>query len=168
MTTTIVQKGHPTLTQKATLVAVSDIGSKPLQRVIADMKEALHSQKDGAAIAAPQIGKPLRIFVVAKHVLDKEDVENDLVFINPELLKLSRKKELMDEGCLSVRGYYGTVRRAKRATVRAYNEQGELFERGAGGLLAQIFQHEIDHLNGILFDEKAEELWKSDRHPKDT
>ena len=64
----------------------------------------------------------------------------------------------MEEGCLSVRYAYGKVYRSERATIEAYDEEGNKFSRGAGGILAQIFQHETDHLNGILFIEKAEQL----------
>src|SRR3990167_7584579 len=84
--------------------------------------------------------------------------KKDLVFINPEIIKLSKKKYWAPEGCLSVRWLYGKVFRADKATVRAYNENGERFTRGASGLLAQIFQHEIDHLNGILFIDTAKDL----------
>ena len=64
----------------------------------------------------------------------------------------------MDEGCLSVRGVYGTTKRHERVTVRARNQDGTKFERGGGGIMAQIFEHEIDHLNGILFIDHAEHL----------
>jgi peptide deformylase len=83
-----------------------------------------------------------------------------LVFINPEILKLSKEKKEMEEGCLSVRWLYGKVKRSTRVSLRAYNEKGEKIERGASGLLAQIFQHETDHLNGTLFIDKAEQVWE--------
>ena len=146
------------------------------------------------AIAAAQIGYSLRIFIVCSAFFDTptpkppsqkksgggdtEEVEKDYikeaikkphadwVFINPEVLKLSRKKEKMREGCLSVRWFYGDVGRSIQAKVQAYDEKGEIFERGASGLLAQVFQHEIDHLNGILFIDKAENL--KEIPPKDS
>ena len=90
----------------------------------------------------------------------KGDGTADLVFINPEIVKASKEKKEVDEGCLSVRWLYGKVRRSARVTLRAYNEKGERIERGASGLLAQIFQHEVDHLNGILFTDKAKEVWE--------
>jgi peptide deformylase len=83
-----------------------------------------------------------------------------MVFINPTITRLSRDKRLMEEGCLSVRWLYGTVRRSVKASIRAYNERGELVERGASGLLAQIFQHECDHLEGLLFTDKADNVWE--------
>lgn len=101
----------------------------------------------------PQIDVPLRIFVVSTKVLPKEGA--DLAFINPTFIRFGKKKELMSEGCLSVRWKYGMVKRATTVTVKAYNEQGNEFVMSARGLLAQIFQHEIDHLNGILFIDSA-------------
>ncbi len=166
MTTAIVQKGDEILRSTAKTVPVKDIGSKKIQNIIQDMKDALALHDDGVAIAAPQIGISLRIFVVSGHVFDPEALLNndkknkleDLVFINPKIIKQSKKKEAVPEGCLSVRYMYGDVRRSTRATVQALDENGKKFTRGASGLLAQIFQHEIDHLNGILFTDKAKDL----------
>ena len=82
----------------------------------------------------------------------------DMVFINPKIEKFSKEKRDMPEGCLSVRGTYGKVKRSVRCTIKAYDEKGNLITRGASGFLAQIFQHETDHLNGILFIEKAKNV----------
>ena len=133
------------------------------------MKKALESQEDGVAIAAPQIDTPLRIFVVSHKVFEilkdtkntagkKKVAEKNLVFINPEITRFSREKEYVEEGCLSVRWLYGRVERARKVKINAYNEHGVRFELGASGLLAQIFQHETDHLNGILFIDKAKDI----------
>ncbi len=138
------------------------------------MKQALDSQDDGVAIAAPQIGVPLRIFVVAGAVIDalkndekeegvltrkkKKTVSKDMIFINPTITKLSKTSEWMEEGCLSVRYLYGKVRRSTKATVKAYDEHGKKFERGGSGIMAQIFQHETDHLDGVLFIDKAVDI----------
>lgn len=150
------------LRNTASKVPASSFGNPKLKKVLASMKAAIISQDDAVAIAAPQIGVPLRIFIVSKRVLEhlgKEDAR-DLVFINPVLSKLSRKKKAADEGCLSVRPLYGLVKRSLKATVRAYNEKGEPFTLGASGLLAQIFQHETDHLDGILFTDRALKTWE--------
>ena len=119
------------------------------------------------AIAAQQVGHLLRMFMVSRKVFLSEDendeeVKNakDMVFINPVIVKISRKKMDADEGCLSVDMWYGKTKRAVKVTIRSYNEKGELIERGASGLLAQIFQHEIDHLEGILFTDHAKDLFK--------
>lgn len=163
--TTIIQKGDLVLTTKAKKVLVQDIATPEIQTTLKKMSDALADEVDGVALAAPQIGVPLRIFVVSgKMFIDAEDEEGvippDMVCINPRIIKLSKEKESVDEGCLSVRYWYGKVERAKKATVRAYDAKGKKFERGGSGLLAQIFQHEIDHLDGILFDSKAVDLRK--------
>lgn len=170
----IRQKDDPILRKKAATVPLADIGGTKLTSTLSEMAEALFSQDDGVAIAAPQIGVSLRIFLVARAALEMSEQLGErqnmkdrmelkkaagyLAFINPEIIKLSRDKALLDEGCLSVRPFYGKMRRSKKATIRAYDEQGHLFERGASGLLAQIFQHETDHLDGILFSDKATNL----------
>lgn len=170
----IVQNGDPVLRQKAKEVPLSDIGTPKLRKILRHMAKALDSQDDGVAIAAPQIGVSLRIFLVSKAALtmpekleERVDMEDRrkakraagyLTFINPVLTKLSREKAALDEGCLSVRPLYGKVRRAKKASVKALDERGAPFQRGASGLLAQIFQHETDHLDGILFIDKATNL----------
>lgn len=159
----IREKDDPILFKKSVVVDPKEIGSVKIQEIISDMKKALHSQDDGVAIAAPQIGVSLRIFIVAGKTLamiagDEKKPTEDMVCINPEIIKQSKKTEWMEEGCLSVRYLYGKVKRATKITIRAYNEKGVAFTRGGSGLLAQIFQHEIDHLDGILFVDKAEEI----------
>jgi len=166
----IVQQDNKVLRKEAKAVDVKDITTPKIQKVIDEMKTALLSQEDGVAIAAPQIGYSLRIFVVSGRVFDdrfkrgegitenEQPSKPDLVFINPEFLKLSNKKKKMPEGCLSVRWLYGNVQRSTNGTISAYNELGEQFTKVGSGLLAQIFQHETDHLNGVLFIDKAENV----------
>jgi peptide deformylase len=149
----IVQEPAPVLRATASPVPTADIKSSHIKQVIADMKAALKTQADGVAIAAPQIGVPLRIFVVAQRA--SKQLTEDTVFINPEFVRIGKKKEELSEGCLSVRWKYGLVKRATSATVRAYNANGNEFVMSGRGLLAQIFQHEIDHLDGVLFIDKA-------------
>lgn len=161
----IVQNGDPILRSKALEVPGNEIGSERITKIIHDMKAAMLHQKDGIAIAAPQIGEPFRIFVVNGSLLKQADKTykgdaSDMVFINPEIVKRSREKKEVEEGCLSVRWLYGKVRRSTRVNIKALDERGEKIERGASGLLAQIFQHEVDHLEGTLFIDKARELWE--------
>lgn len=160
MTKAIVQIGDEVLRQTAHEVPLEEITSQKIKNVVANMKEALASQDDGVAIAAPQIGESLRIFVVSGKVFTREgeDLKPDETYINPVITNLSRKKENLEEGCLSVRGVFGSIERHEKAEVTAYNEKGEKFTRGGSGLLAQIFQHETDHLNGTLFVDHAHEL----------
>lgn len=137
---------------------VSDVNK--VKQVITDMKSALDTQADGVAIAAPQIGESYRIFCISDKVyMDPEyNGKKHTVFINPEIIKMSKDRKKMSEGCLSVRPWYGKVKRSSRATVKALDENGNEFIMDGSGLIAQIFQHEIDHLDGILFIDKAEDL----------
>lgn len=171
----IVQTGDPVLRKIAKEVPVSTITKPKIQKIIKDMSDALRSQGDGVAIAAPQIGVSLRIFVVSGTIFEEDFIRGkkpdeskkltkrnpDLVFINPVFLKISKDRKLLAEGCLSVRPIYGKVRRSTRATVEAYDENGVKFIKDGSGLLAHIFQHEIDHLDGILFIDKAKDLHES-------
>ncbi len=161
----IVQKNDPVLRGKAKSVPIGEIGSKRINELIEKMGVAMHSQKDGVAIAASQVGELLQIFIISGVLLQKalknyKGDENDLIFINPKIIKVSKDKKEMEEGCLSVRWLYGKVNRSTRVTLKAFNEKGEKVVRGASGLLAQIFQHECDHLNGVLFTDKANEVWE--------
>lgn len=164
----IVQEGAPVLREKAAPVGKDEFGTQKLKKLIADMAKALEACEDGVAIAAPQIGVSKRIFLVSHRAFAIEDNEDggrvaptaykDKVFINPRIVKRSRRKILVPEGCLSVRWIYGNVPRSEKATVEAFDESGKKFVVGGSGLMAQIFQHEIDHLDGILFIDTAQDL----------
>lgn len=160
----IVQIGEKVLRSKAKPVPKTMFKSPELKQMLGDMKIALDSQKDGVAIAAPQIAIPYRIFLVSEKAYDKKAKDLRLVFINPVIVKQSKKVEVMPEGCLSVRWKYGEVKRSTNTTVEAYDEDGNLFTRVGGGLLSQIFQHEIDHLDGILFVDKAKNIVEQNQH----
>ena len=160
----IVQAGAPVLKAVAAPVPKKDITSRKIKAVIAKMKKALAKEDFGVAIAAPQIGVPLRIFVVSGKAFvpprqdDEKKIEavpGDRVFINPEITRLSKKKREMSEGCLSVRGKYGTVLRHEKASIKALDEQGTPITYHRAGLVGHIFQHECDHLDGILYTDKA-------------
>ena len=163
----LVPENHPALHQIAEAVPENEITSPKIKKVLKDMRAALHSYNvegfAGVAIAAPQIGIPLRIFLVEDMNKDRKETQviPSMVAINPEIIKVSRRKKVMGEGCLSVPNGYGAVARALRARIRAYGEDGKLYEYGASGIIAQIFQHEIDHLDGILFIDRAEKMWDS-------
>ena len=151
---TIIQiDEHPDNTLRATARAVkkAEFGSKYLLDVISAMKEALTREHDGVAIAAPQIDLPLRLFVLSERAYELKAKWKPLVFINPKITKTSKKIEEMHEGCLSVRWIYGKTKRYSRVTLEAYDENGNKFSFGASGLISQIFQHEEEHLDGILF-----------------
>lgn len=162
----ILQDPHPILRKKSEIVKKSEFGGKELQKILDDMQNALTQEEDGVAIAAPQIGVNKRIFVIAGRIFDPKfkrltktkneiNATKNVICINPEIIKISKDKKLMHEGCLSVRPLYGDIRRASRATIQAQDENGHIFEMKGSGLLAEIFQHENDHLDGILFIDKA-------------
>ncbi len=154
----ILQNGAPVLREIAKEVPPKDLPSQKISAIIEEMRQSLSQEHDGVAIAAPQIGYSLRIFVVSDIVFKKQKTVGPLVYINPVITKISKDKKMLEEGCLSVRPLYGKVPRAARVTIKAYDENGKLFERGASGLLAQIFQHETDHLDGILFIDTASDI----------
>ncbi len=157
----IVEKGNPVLDNPSEIVPIEEIKSSSIQKLINDMKETLDAISDGVGLAAPQVNVPLQIFIVSKKVLTKNIVQSvdDLVCINPRIIKFSKtKKWLEGEGCLSVRWFYGKVLRSTNVTLEYYDENGIKQTRGAGGLLAHIFQHECDHLHGELFIDKAKDI----------
>jgi peptide deformylase len=179
----IVQKGEPVLRQIAEEVPLKDIGTPKINKILKEMSDSLATQDDGVAIAAPQIGYSVRIFTVSHKIFEGDFMKTrseqlgkkrsgddtteskqtglkvqDLVFINPVITKLSKEKVWVPEGCLSVRWLYGKTHRHKKASIEAYDEAGKKFKMGGSGLLAQIFQHETDHLNGILFVDHAKEV----------
>lgn len=151
------KKDNP-LRQKARLIHKDEFGTKHLIDVIETMKKSLAKEEDGVAIAAPQIGLSLRIFVVSLNAYPEDAKYKPLVFINPKIIKQSKKKAEMQEGCLSVRWIYGTTKRSVSATVEAQDVEGNKFTYGASGLMAHIFQHEIEHLDGILFTDHGYDL----------
>jgi methionyl-tRNA formyltransferase len=163
----IVQDGAPILREIAKPVPESLFGSAELTSLVKDMSEALDVFPEGVALAAPQVGVSYRLFIVRKDRTipppenpEEGTIQDSLpeieVYVNPEIVKTSRKSAKVDEGCLSVHGVYGTTKRHERVTIKARRPDGSHLSRGAGGLLAQIFEHEIDHLNGILFTDHAE------------
>ncbi len=166
----IFAKGEKTLRLTAKEVPLNEIKKEKISEIIEKMKQAIIQQKDALAVAAPQIGESWRITVISEWALhpDSEKPKEEfgfLVFINPTTTKLSQKKSKMPEGCLSVPGVYGEVLRSEKTKVEAYDENGKKFNRGYSGLMAQAIQHEVDHLNGILFVDKTE---KTSNKIKDT
>lgn len=165
----IVQNGASILRETAKPVPEEMFATPELEEILEAMQKALDPELEGVALAAPQIGIPYRIFVVrTDRTITPPPMEENTTrvappaqndfYINPEIVKTSRKRTDMDEGCLSVRGIYGTTKRHERVTITARTPEGNHIKRGAGGLLAQIFEHEIDHLNGTLFIDHATHL----------
>ena len=163
--TKLVPLSHPALHTIAEEITREEFSDGTVKKLLKDMRSALHGYKvDGftaVAIAAPQIGISKRIFIIEDQSKDR-DALPEIIAINPIIVKFSKKTREMGEGCLSIPEYYGLVRRSKNVTLRAYDENGQVFERGAGSLLAQIIQHEYVHLDGILFTDRAEKVWHKD------
>jgi peptide deformylase len=158
--TFIVQDGHPALRKVSPAVPHEMFGTPELRAVLDRMILALESEPDGVAIACPQIGENWRIFIVHKKAFNLSDEtiinpRDHFVVINPEIVSTSKKLLRVPEGCLSVRWLFGDTKRYDKASIRYQDFDGKVHTRGASGLMAQIYQHETDHLNGILFHDHA-------------
>ncbi|PKL25204.1 MAG: peptide deformylase [Spirochaetae bacterium HGW-Spirochaetae-3] len=108
-------------------------------------------QGKGVGLAAPQVGVPQRLFVI------QIDGDKPRVFINPEIVETSVELASFEEGCLSIPGVYADLDRPAEVRVQAWNERGRRFVLGAEGFLARVVQHELDHLNGVLFTDRLPE-----------
>ncbi len=147
----ILDVRNPILRKKSKPVTSFD---KRLKNLVKDLIDTLVAQKDpeGVGLAASQIGKNVSVFVMRP----KDEI---FVIINPQIISISKEKNMpknktrkkIMEGCLSLPHYYGPLTRAKKVTLRYYDENGKEIVRDFDGLAAQIVQHEMDHLNGVLF-----------------
>ena len=154
----IVTLPNKILRQKARKVTSFDA---ELQTLIDDMVDTMRAAP-GVGLAAPQVDVPLRVIVV-EFSEDPEDEETPpklYTLVNPEIARASAEEELGTEGCLSIPGIVGDVERPLTVTVKGLNRRGQSVKLKAGGWLARIFQHEVDHLNGVLFVDKAERVWQ--------
>lgn len=144
---------------------VRDFGP-PLKALVDDMVETMRAAP-GIGLAAPQISVPLRVIVVELPLVEEEDPQRGKLFVicNPEVVK-SWGEEEGDEGCLSLPGYVGEVKRASKVTVKGQDLKGKKIRVKAQGLLARALQHEIDHLNGMLFTARLESIDKLRRLEK--
>ncbi|HVM70279.1 MAG TPA: peptide deformylase [Anaerolineales bacterium] len=155
---TIVALPDPVLRRKARPVTRFDAD---LQTLVDDMIDTMR-EAPGVGLAAPQVGVSERVIVV-EYVEDEEaeDAPKKLyVMVNPEIKKFSEEKEMGIEGCLSVPGWQGEVERALEVTVKGQTRRGQPMKVKAKGWMARIFQHEIDHLNGVVFTDLATRVWK--------
>jgi len=139
----------PILKQKSKRVRTID-GS--IHKLIGDMIETMHSAS-GVGLAAPQVGVPWRVVVIGM------PEQEDIVLINPEIVRRTGER-LVDEGCLSVPGYIGQIKRAELVRVKGRDQNGREVRIKANGLLAEVLEHEIDHLNGVLYIDYLESMDK--------
>ena len=150
----IKQYPDPILRKKANKV---DIVDKEVQRLLNDMAETMYNAP-GIGLAAPQIGKSIKVIVTD---ISARNENGELIkLINPVIVH-AEGEEVMEEGCLSVPGFTETVKRAQKIVVRGINEKGKEVEIVAEGLLARVFQHEIDHIEGRLFVDRLSTLKKA-------
>jgi peptide deformylase len=154
----IVTLPDPVLRRKARTVTHFDA---ELQTLIDDMIETLR-EAPGVGLAAPQVGVSDRLIVVEYPENDEqEDAPKKLfVVVNPEIKETSAETEMGIEGCLSIPGLHGEVERSLAVTVKGQTRRGQTVKIKAKAWLARIFQHEIDHLNGVVFTDRATKVWK--------
>jgi peptide deformylase len=147
----------PVLRRKARKVTAF---SPELQALVDDMVETMRAAP-GVGLAAPQVDVPLRVIVVEFGKEDDEEAPKKLyTVINPEITRASADKVVATEACLSIPGYVGDVERLEAITVKGLNRFGKPLRINAEGWLARIFQHEIDHLEGVLYIDRADRVWK--------
>ena len=155
----IITLPHPTLRRKAH--KVTDFGSE-FQSLVDDMVETMR-QAPGVGLAAPQVNVPLRLIVVEFGSEEDEEAPKKLfTVVNPELTRPSPETVLGVEGCLSVPGIIGEVERNEALTVKGLSRRGQPITIKAKGWLARIFQHEVDHLDGVVFVDRATRVWSGE------
>ena len=166
---TIVTPPNPTLRARAQKVRAFD---DDLQVLIDDMIETLRDAP-GVGLAAPQIDVGQRVIIV-EYGEESEDPEQPpkppklYVVINPEIVRKSGDTTTGNEACLSLPGYFGEVERFESVTIKGLDRQGDPFRVKAKGWLARIFQHEIDHLDGILYIDRATQVWRVEEETSDS
>lgn len=147
---TILTEPNPLLRREGRDLSLVELNSPSIQTLIKDMVKTMY-EADGVGLAASQIGENINLTVIA--------VKNgELVLVNPKILKYGLIKEKGEEGCLSVPGVWGMVKRSKHIKVNALGLDGEQYSFKANGFFSRVIQHEVDHLNGILFIDKAEKI----------
>lgn len=146
----IVTLPNPELHKRSKEVDPEIIKTKEFQEWLDDLVETMW-KADGVGIAAPQVGKPMRVFVAV-------DGKTPHIVIDPVLVKKSWRMEEGEEGCLSVPGKYGIVRRYRAFKVKGLDRHGRQVVHDARGFFARVLQHELDHLDGVLFVDRAKKI----------
>lgn len=148
----IITNPNPILREKSVELEEEKISSKEIKELCLDMAETM-IKKDGVGLAAPQIGKNIRLIVI-------NTKDGEIFMINPKIVKKSALKEWGEEGCLSVPDVFGLVKRHKKIHCQYIDLSGKITKMKADDLMARVIQHEIDHLDGVLFIDKAKEVKK--------
>jgi peptide deformylase len=138
---------------------VSSFGAE-LQTLIDDMVDTMREAL-GVGLAAPQVNAPLRVIVVEFNENEDEETPPKLyMVVNPKITRISSDQDFGTEGCLSLPRIVGDVERPISVTVKGFNRRGQPLKIKASGWLARIFQHEVDHLDGVLFVDRADKVWQ--------
>ncbi len=146
----IITIPNPILKKKSAEVEAGKISSKEIQELCLNMEKTMKDKK-GVGIAAPQVGKNIRLIII-------NTKDGGVAMLNPKITKKSLTKEWGEEGCFSVPGVFGQVKRHKKIECEYLDKTGEKIKIKAEGLMARVIQHEIDHLDGILFIDKTRVL----------
>lgn len=155
----IITHPDPLLRKKSALVSASRIADREFQNFLNDLSRTM-VENNGIGIAANQVGVCEQVAIVNMD-------DGPMYLINPQIISYDKKKASADEACLSVPGLTGTVRRAVSVEVRALDRLGRTVEFTASNLLARVLQHELDHLDGVLFIDRAERVWENASKPAD-
>lgn len=155
----VSRMGHPVLRQRAAEIPPTQMQSPPMQRLIDDMIETMIDY-EGIGLAAPQVFESLRLIVLGNPDADAEDEAAIplTVLFNPQFTSLSPEHLDAWEGCLSIPQLRGVVPRSAAVEVRGYDREGSAVELEAEGIFARVLQHEIDHLDGVLFLDRMDDL----------
>ena len=171
----IAKLGHPVLVKKTR--EINDLSSNKIKRLVFDMSETM-LDADGIGLAAPQVHLSQRMFIYRNPDLEENDKINISVLINPVIEKITDDTEDDWEGCLSIPGMLGLVRRYKKIKYSAFDLNGKKISAEVTGLHARVIQHEFDHLNGVLytsrlvhksafgFYDEIEKFWKNNNEEK--
>lgn len=160
----IVKEPTPSLRERSTEVDKVFLTLPETKKFIQNMIDTMYA-REGIGIAATQVGTNVRVCIIGKDAVTGK--AKDLVLVNPEIQKTSRKTLVDTEGCLSVPGIYGKVKRMKDLDVKALDENGNPLSFKASNFFARVVQHEVDHLNGTLFIDKAKDVYEVDKSDRD-
>jgi len=163
----IVTVPTQTLREPSKHLTKDEILEPNMQQFIADLVPFMYDE-DGIGVAAPQVGTNVAACIIGRDAIPRKYpfAGTDLALINPTYIKISKKVQTENEGCLSVPGSHGPVRRAKDIEVTALDTNGDSITFEAHGFFARVIQHEIDHLNGILYIDRADTLIEAEHAKK--
>jgi peptide deformylase len=150
--------GCPVLREKSRLLTSNELQKKEIKQLFLDMEKTM-IEKDGIGLAAPQIGENIRVVVINTD-------DGSVVLVNPKIIKKSFKKEIMEEGCLSLPEIFGLVKRSQNVNLVALDKNGKKIKFKAKGMFARVIQHEVDHLDGVLFIDRAKKITKGEEKLK--